>query len=108
MTYSVRKEHSWTRTSLTICQEIRFKIDERREELKKRIDEIALEMIDETKKCQEKYLRELKESFSLFDETQSVEDKLNELDDIFRNPNLLIEAIKEMQEKQEESYIEES
>ena len=30
-------------------QEIRFQIDEHREELKKRIDDIALEMIDETK-----------------------------------------------------------
>ena len=60
-------------------------------------------MIDKTKKCQEKYLRELKENFSLFDETQSLEDQLNELEDAFRNPNILIEAIKEMQEKQEES-----
>ncbi len=99
MTYSVRKEHSWTRTSLTICQEIRLKIDQHREELKKRIDEIALEMIDETKKYQEKYLKELKERFSLFDETQSVEDKLNEIEETFRNPNLLIEAIKEMKNK---------
>ena len=31
-------------------QEIRFKIDQHREELKKRIDEIALAMIDETNK----------------------------------------------------------
>ncbi len=60
-------------------------------------------MIDETKKCQEKYLRDLKESFSSFDETQSVVDQLNELEETFRNPNILIEAIKEMQEKQEES-----
>jgi hypothetical protein len=60
-------------------------------------------MIDETQKWQEKYLRELKESFSSFDETQSVEDQLNEIEETFRNPNILIEAITEMQEKQEES-----
>jgi hypothetical protein len=84
-------------------QEIRFKIDQHREELKKRIDDISLAMIDETKKYQEKYLRDLKESFSLFDETQSLEDKLNQIEDTFRHPNLLIEAIKEMQQKQEQS-----
>jgi len=84
-------------------QELRFKIDQHREELKKRIDDIALAMIDETKKCQEKYLRDLKESFSMFDETQSVEDKLNEIEETFRNPNILIQTIKEMQQKQEAS-----
>jgi hypothetical protein len=57
---------------------MRFKIDQQREELKKRIDEIALKMIDETKKYQEKYLLDLKERFSSFDETQSVKDKLYE------------------------------
>jgi hypothetical protein len=38
--------------------EMRFQVDEQREELKKRIDEIALAMIDETNKYQEKYLRD--------------------------------------------------
>jgi hypothetical protein len=84
-------------------QEMRFQIDEHREELKKRIDEIALEMIDEIKKCEEIYLKNHKESFSLFYETQSVEDKLKEIEDTFRQPNLLIQTIKEMQQKQEES-----
>ena len=36
-------------------------------------------------------------------ETQSLEDELNEIEDTFRNPNLLIESIKEMQQKKEES-----
>jgi transposase-like protein len=39
-------------------QEIRFKIDQHREELKKRIDDIALAMIDKTNKYQEKYLQD--------------------------------------------------
>jgi hypothetical protein len=86
--------------------EMRFKIDQHREELKKRIDDIALSMIDKTNKCQEKYLRDLKESFSLFDETQSLEDKLNQIEDKFRNPNLLIQSIQEMQQKQDESLNE--
>jgi hypothetical protein len=84
-------------------QEMRFKVDEQREELKKRIDDIALGIIDETNRYQEKYLRDLKESFSSFDETQSVEDKLTEIEETFRNPNLLIESIRDMQLKQEES-----
>jgi hypothetical protein len=84
-------------------QELRFQIDEHREELKKRIDDIALAMIDETKKCQEKYLQDLKERFSSFDESQSLENQLHELEETFRNPNLLIETIKEMQQTQKES-----
>ena len=83
--------------------EMRFKIDEYRERIKERIDEIALAMIDETNKCQEKYLRDLKESFSSFDGMQSLEDKLSEIEDTFRNPNLLIQTINEMQTKQENS-----
>ncbi len=65
-------------------QEIRFKIDQHREELKKRIDEIALAMIDETKKYENKYSRDLKE-------------KSSEIEDTFRNPNLLITTVQEIQ-----------
>jgi hypothetical protein len=84
-------------------QEIRFKIDEQREELKKRIDEIALKMIDDTKIYQEKHFRYLKENFSSFDGMQSLKDKLNDIEDTFRNPNILLQTIDEMQTKQEES-----
>jgi len=54
-------------------QELRFQVDEHREELKKRIDDIALEMIDKIKKYEEKYLRDLKENYSSFDGMQSLE-----------------------------------
>jgi hypothetical protein len=37
-------------------QEMRFQIDEHREELKRKIDEIALEMIDKLEKNEETYL----------------------------------------------------
>ena len=87
-------------------QELRFQIDEQREELKNRIDEIALEMIGKIKKHEEKYLKELKEKLletQSFEESISFETKLNELEDTFRNPNLLIQSIQEMQQKQEES-----
>ena len=49
------------------------------------------------------YLKELKERFSSFDESKSLEDKLNKIEDTFRNPNLLIQTIREMQRKQEMS-----
>jgi hypothetical protein len=84
-------------------QEMRFKIDEHREELKKRIDDIALGMIDQTKIYEETYLKELKEHFSSFDTTQSLANELNQKEETFRNPNLLIETIEDMQQKQEES-----
>jgi hypothetical protein len=84
-------------------KEMRFQIDEHREELKKRIDDIALAMIDETKKYETTYLKNIKEKLSSFDHCKSLQTKLNEVEETFRNPNLLIESIREMQHKQEES-----
>jgi hypothetical protein len=84
-------------------QEIRFQIDEHRERLKVRIDEIALTMIDRAKKSEEIYLKNLKEGFSSFDNTKSLEHELNQIEETFRNPNLLIETIREMQQQQDES-----
>jgi hypothetical protein len=87
-------------------QEMRFKIDEQREELKKRIDDIALAMIDETKKYEAIYLRDLKEKLSSFDHCKSLDHDLNGIEDTFRCPNILIETIKEMQKRQAESLNE--
>ena len=87
-------------------QEMRFKIDKQREELKGKIDEIALKMIDDSKKHEAAYLKSLKEKLfeeSSFDGKQSIANKLKELEDTFRHPNLLIETIREMHQKQEES-----
>jgi hypothetical protein len=84
-------------------QEIRFQIDEQREELKKRIDDIALAMVDQTKKSEEMYLKNIKEHFSSFDESKSLQIKKTEMEEMFRNPNLLIQTIREMQQEQEES-----
>jgi hypothetical protein len=84
-------------------QELRFQIDEHRERIKERIDHIALAMVDQTKKYEALYLRGLKERFSSFDETQSLQIKLNQIEDTFRNPNILIESIREMEQKQNES-----
>ena len=87
-------------------QEMRFQIDEQREELKEKIDDIALEMIQQTKKYEVMYLKNLKEYFSSFYETKSLEIELNEMEVTFRNPNLLIGTIREMQQKIEESLNE--
>ena len=83
---------------------MRFQIDQHREELKEKsdeIDEIALAMIDHTKKYEALYLENVKEGFSLFDDCKSLEHDLNQIEDAFRNPNLLIQSIKDMQQKQE-------
>jgi len=84
-------------------QEMRFQVDEQREELKKRIDEIALAMIDEIKKSEAIYFKELKERFASLDDSKSLENELNQIEETFRNPNLLFETIEEMQQKQAES-----
>jgi len=43
-------------------QELRFQIDEHRERLKAKIDDVALEMIEQTKKCEAEYLKKVKEN----------------------------------------------
>jgi hypothetical protein len=81
-------------------QELRFQIDEHREKLKEKIDVIALKMIDETKLCEAFYLNNLKDNFSSFDGCKSLDTQCNEIEDTFRDPNLLIETINKIQQKQ--------
>ena len=94
-------------------QEMRFEIDEHREQLKEKsaeIDDIALAMIDQTKKYEEMFLKNLnesfKENFSSFEKNKSLEDELNEIEELFRDPNLQIEKIKDIQQKQQKSLNE--
>jgi hypothetical protein len=94
-------------------QEMRFEIDEHREQLKEKsaeIDDIALAMIDQTKKYEEMFLKNLNErfqvNFSSFEKNKPLEDELNEIEELFRDPNLQIETIKEMHQKQEKSLNE--
>ena len=84
-------------------QEMRFEIDEHREQLKEtsaEIDDIALAMIDQTKKYEEMFLKNLNESFqvnfSSSEKSKPLKDELNEIEELFRDPNLQIETIKEM------------
>jgi hypothetical protein len=89
---------------------MRFQVDEQREELKKRIDDIALAMIDKIKKSEAMFLKNLKKkfqaNFSSFVKSKPLVDELNEIEELFRSPNLLIQSIKGMQSKQEESLNE--
>ncbi len=49
------------------------------------------------------YLKDLNEKLFPTQSFEFLEKKLNGIEEKFRNPNLLIEAIKEMKQKQEES-----
>ena len=53
-------------------QEMIFKIDEHRGKLKRKIDLIASNMIDETRNFEKIYLNNLKERFSSFDDCTSL------------------------------------
>ncbi len=83
-------------------QEIRFKLDEHREVLKQKIDDIYMEMIEKTKKFETAYLKSLQAileaSLKSF-ETTSLEQSLKETEETFRNPNLLIESIRIFQSR---------
>jgi hypothetical protein len=86
--------------------EIRFKLDEHREKLKDKIDDIYMEMIEKTKKFEAAYLKSLEDnlnaSLKSF-ETKSLEQSLNETGESFRTQNLLTESIRGMQRQQEEA-----
>jgi hypothetical protein len=84
-------------------EELRSQIDQHRDKLKERIDNIAFKMKNETEIYEKIYLKSLKESFTSFDQSKSLENELNEIQEQFRNPNISIQTIKEMQRTQEES-----
>jgi hypothetical protein len=63
-------------------------------------------MIDDSKKYEAMYLRNIKEKLFQTQSVESLEKELNDIEDTFRNPNLLIQSIKEMQQKQDESLNE--
>jgi hypothetical protein len=89
--------------------EIKFKLDEHREVLKQKIDDIYMETIEKTKKFEVLYLKSLESkletSLKSF-ETKSLEHSLKETEESFRNPNLLIESIRDTLRQQEEAIDE--
>ena len=90
-------------------EEIRFRIDAQRDKLKVKIDQIALEMIEQTKKYETSHLESHTaqlESLAISFQTKSIDFDLNEIKETFRNPNLLIGTVREMQRKREASLNE--
>ena len=64
--FSARLKYNHGNFELTVHErfvEIRRKIDTQREELKKKIDDIALEMIDQTKERENTLISNLKEKY---------------------------------------------
>ena len=57
--------------------EMRFQIDEQRERVKEKVDDIALAFIDKIKKHEVMYLNSLKEHFTSFDHNKSLEIELH-------------------------------
>ena len=80
-------------------QEIRRKIDLQREELKQQKDNIALNMIEQTKRFERKYTTILKENIEidskLFSQT-TLQAEIKHLNETFRNPNLTLDAIQQI------------
>jgi hypothetical protein len=71
-----------------------------REELKDQIDKISLAMIDELKAIEETYSIRIKE-FKV--EAYDLEKEKNILNETFRDVNLLISSINQLQDKQDEA-----
>ena len=76
--------------------EIRRKIDVQREELKEKIDDIYFKMIEKIKEVEASYSKSL-------NEIKSLEIKSIETEETFRDPNLLIETIRDLSLKQTKS-----
>ncbi len=81
-------------------QEIRRQIEVQREELKDQIDKISLSMIDELKAIEESYSNRIKE-FTV--ESYDLEEEKKILNETFRDVNLLISSINQLQEKQDKA-----
>ena len=87
-------------------QEIRNQRDMQREKIKEKVDDIYMDMIEMTKKFEASYLKSVNEKLETplkSEETtkSKIVDELKETGEEFRNPNILIESIKEFHQKQQ-------
>jgi hypothetical protein len=90
-------------------EEIRFQIAAQRDKLKVKIDDITLEMIEQTRKYETSHLECFTaklESLAKSFQTKSIDSDLNEIKETFRNSNLLIDTAREMQRNREASINE--
>jgi hypothetical protein len=85
-------------------QEVRRKIDLQREELKDKIDKVALQMIEQTKIAEAKYKIEQKQKYDsvMFHKNQksTKEQEFKDLEEKFRQPNLSLQSLKQLQVNQ--------
>jgi hypothetical protein len=102
----IQNETKLERVVFEHFEEMRSQIDQHRDKLKEKIDQIVLAMKDETKSFEKEYFNSFKENVSSFDHGKSLDTELSEIEETFRNPDLLISTIKEMQRKQEASLNE--
>jgi hypothetical protein len=66
-----------------------------------------MEMIDKTKTFEATYLKSIEDKLNVSQKSfESIEQSLKETEELFRNPNLLILSMREMQRKQEEAIVE--
>jgi hypothetical protein len=98
--YSITSQHDLTFHEH--FQDLRFKLDLHREKLKENIDDIYMEMIEQTKKVEASYVNSLNTNKTFLKEFD-LEKEQFKLEEIFREPNLLITTIKKMQSEQEEN-----
>ena len=85
--------------------EVRRQIDVQREELKKKIDEIALKMINLVKEKEKAYTSTM-QLFILTTKPVNIEERRRILENEFRNPNLVIEEVQRLQYEHEQKISE--
>jgi len=85
-------------------QEVRRKIDLQREELKEKIDKVALQMIEQTKIAEAKHKIEQKQKYDsvMFykNKKASQDQEIKDLEEKFRQPNLSLQPLKQLQANQ--------
>jgi hypothetical protein len=85
-------------------QEVRRKIDLQREELKDKIDKVALQMIEQTKIIEAKYKIEQKQKYDsvMFHKNKksTKEQEFKDLEEKFRQPKLSLQSLKQLQVSQ--------
>jgi hypothetical protein len=80
-------------------QEIRFKIDLHREKLKEKIDEIYIDMIEKTKRIEMSYAKNLDTNRTCYARLD-LDKERQRIDNEFREPNLTMALIEQMQFEQ--------
>ena len=91
--------------SIDHYSEVRRQIDVQREEFKKKIDEIALKMIEQVKEKEKFYISAIKQS-SLAVTPVNIAESRRIMENEFRNPNLVIEEVQRLQNEHEQKINE--